>query len=37
MKPSGYWSGYSWIGRLPDGKEMPFASEDEYLEYLKGL
>lgn len=37
MKPKGYWSGYSWMGKLPDGSWMAFSSEEEYLDYLRGL
>ena len=37
FRPGGYWTGYSWIGFLPDGDEMRFTSEDEYLEYLSDV
>ena len=35
MKPTGYWSGYSWMGKLPGGSWMAFSSEEEYLDYLE--
>lgn len=35
MNPYGYWTGYSYRGRMADGSWRDFASEQEYLEALK--
>ena len=37
MQPSGYWTAYCFIGKLPDGTWMKFETERAYLEYLKEL
>lgn len=35
IKPSGYNTGYGYLGTLPDGNKQLFTNETEYLEYLK--
>lgn len=35
MSPCGYWTGYSWMGLMPDGTWQPFVSEEEYNEALE--
>jgi len=35
MEPYGYNVSYGYLGTLPDGTQMLFATEEEYKEYLK--
>ena len=36
MELKGYWTSYGYYGRLEDGTWMEFASDAEYIEYMKG-
>ena len=36
MELKGYWTSYGYFGMLEDGTWMEFASDTEYIEFMKG-